>query len=118
MALHAGEADPRRGDYLAAPLNRLARLLAMARGNQVLLTEAVQHLVQDDVPHRASLVELGEMALRDLERPERIFALAHPDLPSTDPHLGMGEDRTRHFPVSLTPFLGREVEIAGVAGVL
>src|SRR3954453_15541622 len=26
MAIHAGEAEPRGGDYLAAPLNRLARL--------------------------------------------------------------------------------------------
>src|SRR5918998_3689053 len=29
MAIHAGEAEPRGGDYLAAPLNRLARLLGM-----------------------------------------------------------------------------------------
>jgi class 3 adenylate cyclase len=28
MALHVGEAYPHDGDYLAAPLNRLARLLA------------------------------------------------------------------------------------------
>src|SRR3954463_8974615 len=32
MALHAGEAVPRDGDYLAAPLNRLARLLAAGHG--------------------------------------------------------------------------------------
>src|SRR5829696_36298 len=45
MALHAGEAEPdTRGDYLAAPLNRLARLLAIGHGGQVLLSQAVQQL--------------------------------------------------------------------------
>ena len=33
------------GDYLAAPLNRLARLLAAAHGDQILLTEVVERLV-------------------------------------------------------------------------
>src|SRR3712207_3918998 len=50
MAIHVGEAEPRGGDYLAAPLNRLSRVLSMARGGQVLLTEAVEHLAQDDLP--------------------------------------------------------------------
>ncbi|MCC2627146.1 MAG: adenylate/guanylate cyclase protein, partial [Thermomicrobiales bacterium] len=45
MALHAGEAAPdAHGDYLAAPLNRLARLLAVGHGGQILLTQAVQQL--------------------------------------------------------------------------
>ena len=36
MALHAGEAAPDgHGDYLAAPLNRLSRLLATGHGGQV-----------------------------------------------------------------------------------
>lgn len=34
MALHAGTAEPRDGDYLAACLNRLARLLDAAHGEQ------------------------------------------------------------------------------------
>ena len=46
MALHAGEARPDAdGDYLAAPLNRLARLLAAGHGTQILLTEVVERLV-------------------------------------------------------------------------
>src|SRR5262245_54011928 len=43
MALHAGEAAPdAQGDYLAAPLNRLARLLSSGHGGQILLTQAAQ----------------------------------------------------------------------------
>ena len=58
--------SPRRG-LPAAPLNRLARLLAIAHGGQILLTEAVEQLVQDDLPSGASLRDLGKR-LRDLVR--------------------------------------------------
>jgi class 3 adenylate cyclase len=34
MALHAGGAEPRNGDYLTAPLNRLSRLLAAGHGGR------------------------------------------------------------------------------------
>src|SRR5215216_7074440 len=115
MAIHAGEAEPRGGDYLAAPLNRLSRLLGMARGGQILLTEAVEQLAQDGLPPRGSLQELGEMRLRDLKRAERVFVLVHPDLPH-DASLPVASDqRTRHFPPSLTPFLGREEQISATA---
>ena len=50
MALHAGEAVPRDGDYLAAPLNRLARLLAAGHGGQILVTEVVERLVEGALP--------------------------------------------------------------------
>src|SRR5215203_729469 len=59
MALHAGEAEPRNGDYLAAPLNRLSRLLGMARGGQILVSEAVEQLAQDGLPPGGSFRELG-----------------------------------------------------------
>jgi class 3 adenylate cyclase len=45
MALHAGEAEPdTRGDYLAAPPNRLSRLLSAGHGGQNLLSQTVQQL--------------------------------------------------------------------------
>src|SRR5215212_8139843 len=47
MALHAGEAQPDdRGDYLAAPLNRLSRLLSTGYGSQILLSQTVQQLTR------------------------------------------------------------------------
>jgi predicted ATPase/class 3 adenylate cyclase len=118
MGLHAGEAEPEGNDYLAAPLNRLARLLGVASGGQILFTEAVQHLVQDDLPMGASLRDLGEVRLRDLERSERIFVLVHPTLPDDAPRSGVGQGVPRHFPPPLTPFLGRETEIDEVTGLL
>jgi predicted ATPase/class 3 adenylate cyclase len=118
MALHAGVAHPTGGDYLAAPLNRLSRLLGIARGGQILLTEAVAQLAQDDLPADASLQDVGVVELRDLERDERVFALAHPDLPS-EIALPMSQDQAlRHFPSSLTPFLGRAGDVAAVVALL
>src|SRR5215207_7910801 len=54
MALHAGEAEPdARGDYLAAPLNRLARLLSAGHGSQILLSQTVQQLTRGILPQDA-----------------------------------------------------------------
>ena len=66
MALHAGEAEPdARGDYLAAPLNRLSRLLAAGHGGQILLTQAVQQLARGALPPGVELRDLGDHRLRD-----------------------------------------------------
>src|SRR5262245_44543059 len=76
MALHAGEATPDdRGDYLAAPVNRLARLLTAGHGGQIVLTEVVERLVAEALPDGVSLRPLGTHRLRDLHEPEEIFQL-------------------------------------------
>ncbi len=87
MALHAGEATPQNGDYLAAPLNRLARLLAIGHDGHVLLTQTVQQLVRDDLPEGVALRDLGEHQLRDLAQVERVFQVLHPDLSADFPLL-------------------------------
>src|SRR5687767_15115459 len=87
-ALHAGEAEPdQRGDYLAAPLNRLSRLLSAGHGGQILLTQAVQQLARGALPPGVELRDLGDHRLRDLLEPEHVFQLSHPDLPVDFPPL-------------------------------
>jgi class 3 adenylate cyclase len=69
-AIDVGEAAPdARGDYLAAPLNRLSRLLAAGHGGQILFTQPAQQLVWDSLPADTSRSDLGEHQLRDLFRP-------------------------------------------------
>ncbi|MDF3017124.1 MAG: adenylate/guanylate cyclase protein, partial [Thermomicrobiales bacterium] len=64
MALHAGEAIPdTRGDYLAAPLNRLSRLLSVGHGGQILLSQTVQQLSRGALPAGSELRDLGEHRL-------------------------------------------------------
>ena len=87
MALHTGAVEPRDGDYFGPPLNRLARLLPLGHGGQILLSRATHDLVVDDLPPQTSLLALGEYALRDLARPEPIFQCVTPDLPADFPPL-------------------------------
>ena len=74
-----------RGDYLAAPLNRLSRLLAAGHGGQILLSQTVQQLTRGALPAGTELRDLGDHRLRDLLEPERVFQLLHPDLPDRIP---------------------------------
>ena len=68
MALHAGEAATREGDYYGPTLNRAARLMSAAHGGQVLLSAAAAALVADQLPSGATLRDLGEHHLKDLAR--------------------------------------------------
>ena len=119
MALHAGEADPdERGDYLAAHLNRLARLLATGHGGQILLTQTVQQLSRGRLPDGATVRDLGEHRLRDLLDAEHVYQLLHPDLPATFPPLRSLDSRPHNLPRQPTPFLGREQQVTEVTNLL
>src|SRR5690348_3838285 len=73
MALHAGAATPRHGDYLAPCLNRLARLLGAGYGGQILLTDTARRLLDGWLPAAAALRDLGRHRLRDLLEPEEVW---------------------------------------------
>jgi class 3 adenylate cyclase len=118
MAVHTAAAEPRDRDYLAPGLNRLARLVSAAHGGQVLLTLVTQNLARDALPPGASLRDLGEHPLRDLNRPEHVFQLLHPDLAPDFPPLRTVTSRPNNLPVEPTPFLGREDQIARIVDLL
>jgi class 3 adenylate cyclase len=119
MALHAGDAAPdARGDYLAAPLNRLSRLLAAGHGGQVLLTQAVQLLTRGGLPEGASLRDLGEHRLRDLREPEARLPAPPPGTPAAFPPLRSVDARPNNLPQPPTPFLGRAREVEAVVELL
>jgi predicted ATPase/class 3 adenylate cyclase len=119
MALHVGEGLPDdRGDYLAAPLNRLARLLSTGYGGQILLSQSVQQLTRGALPAGTKLRDLGEHRLRDLLEPERVFQLVHPELPAEFPPLRTLRSRPNNLPRQPTPLVGREREVSAVADLL
>src|SRR5574341_712762 len=91
MALHSGNVEERDGDYLGRPVNRVARLLSAGHGGQILVSLATSELLQDDLPQGISLRDRGEQQLKDLERPEHIFQLVAPDLPTNFPPLKVDE---------------------------
>jgi predicted ATPase/class 3 adenylate cyclase/Tfp pilus assembly protein PilF len=118
MALHMGAAEERDGDYFGPPVNRVARLLSAAHGGQVLLSLPTHEMVRDQLPAGMSLAELGEYRLKDLFRPERVFQLVSPDLPSEFPPLRTLEAYRNNLPLQPTPLVGREKEVSEVCDLL
>jgi predicted ATPase len=114
MAVHTGEAEFRDGDYFGPSVNRCARLRAIGHGGQVLLSQSTQLLVQQSLPAGASLRDMGERRLKDLIRPENVFQLLAPDLPSDFPPLRSLDARAHNLPVQATSFIGREREMLAV----
>jgi hypothetical protein len=115
MALHTGTAEERGGDYFGPPVNRVARLLSAAHGGQVLLSLTAQELVRDELPEGVALKDLGKRRLKDLFRPEHIFQVIAPDVPSSFPPVNTLDVRANNLPAQPTPLLGREREVAEVA---
>jgi predicted ATPase/class 3 adenylate cyclase len=118
MALHTGAAEERDGDYFGPPLNRVARLLSAAHGGQVLLSLPAQELVRDQLPAETTLRDLGEYRLKDLFRPERVYQLLAPELPSEFPSLRTLEAYRNNLPLQPTPLIGREKEVSEVCDLL
>ena len=118
MAVHAGAAEARGENWVGPPLNRTARLLALAGGGQILCSRAAADLAGDDLPAGVRLRDLGEHRLADLARPEQIFQVEHPGLPAAFPALrSAGAPRT-NLPGAMTPFLGRARELDELATLL
>ncbi|MCC6174425.1 MAG: adenylate/guanylate cyclase domain-containing protein [Chloroflexi bacterium] len=111
MALHTGAAEERDGDYYGPSLNRAARMLSTGHGGQVLLSQTTYDLVRDTLPAGATLLDLGDHRLKDLIRPEHVFQVVAPDLPSEFPPLVSLDARPNNLPIQPTPLVGRESDI-------
>ena len=116
MALHAGSAEERDGDYFGPPLNRVARLMSAGHGGQTLLSLAVQELVREALPPEVTLLDLGERRLKDLSRPERVFQLLHAALRAEFPPLRSLDNPAlpNNLPQQLSSFIGRETQAAEI----
>ena len=73
MGIHAGEAQPRAGDYYGPAVNRAARLMSIGHGGQILLSAASEGAVEGRLEPPTTLQSLGEHRLKDLTAPEQVF---------------------------------------------
>lgn len=112
IGLHTGEASLRDGDYYGLAVNRCARIRGAAHGGQTLLSVTTTSLVEDSLPDDASLRDLGEFRIKDLQRPEQIFQLVVAGLPADFPFLRTVEGIRSNLPSMLSSFVGRDGEIA------
>ena len=118
MGIHTGVAELRDGDYFGSTVNRAARLMSIAHGGQILMSQAAEVLVRDELDDGILLVDLGEHRLRDLSRAERVFQVAHPELEQEFPALRSLEAYPGNLPVQLTSFVGRDEELVMLADAL
>jgi predicted ATPase/class 3 adenylate cyclase len=116
--MHAGVDESRAQDFFGRAVNRAARIMSVAHGGQVLVSEAVATLVRDRLPPQAALRDLGTVRLRDLANSEHVYQIAHPELRRDFPALRSLEVVPNNLPQQLTSFVGREREQADVARML
>ncbi|HSM67529.1 MAG TPA: adenylate/guanylate cyclase domain-containing protein [Ilumatobacteraceae bacterium] len=116
--IHTGEATVRDGDYFGATVNRCARIASAGHGGQILVSGSSCELLGDDLPDRVELLDLGVHRLRDLEEPERILQVCHPQLDREFPKIRTLEGPADTLPTQLTKFIGRHHEIGEIVALL
>jgi len=113
MGLHTDVAELRDGDYFGASLNRAARIMSAAHGEQILLSAATAELVRGHLPADVTLREMGEHRLKGLLAPERLLQVVAADLRADFPPLA---SQTGHsLPAERDAFVGRDEPLAELA---
>ena len=118
MAVHCGPVEPRDGDFFGPTLNRLARLLDVGHGDQILMSAAALDAMGGALPDGLTLVELGSHQLRDLIEPALIYQIQAPGLPSSFAPLRSLNRAPHNLPSQLTPLVGRDQALAEIRPLL
>ena len=128
MGLHTGEVVHRDEDYLGSDVNRAARLVALAHGGQILVSETTEILLRRSV----ALRPLGEHRLRGLRGRMSVHQIVAAGLPTEFPVLRSVDSFNGNLAQQLSSLVGREdlvrevaeqvrstrlVTLSGVAGV-
>jgi predicted ATPase/class 3 adenylate cyclase len=115
IGLHTGDGRIVGDRYDSQPLNRCARLMAVAHGGQLVVSGATAALVGGDLPDGVDFVDLGEHRLRDLQSSVHVFQVAAPGLAAEFPALRSLDARPGNLPRQVTTFVGRESEIESIS---
>lgn len=114
MAIYTGTARYREGDYFGTALNRASRLLANANGGQILVSSDTASFLVGHPIENVSVRDLGNHKLRDVDAPEQVFQVLHPELPSEFKNNLASNAEKSNLPRELSTFVGREVELTEV----
>ncbi len=118
MGIHSGEGRLLDGDYVGLDVHRTARITDAGHGGQVVVSDAAHALAAAGLPPGATLRDLGEHRLKDLEQPERLFQLVAPGVPVDFPPLRSLDTRQHDVPAQVTSFVGRQRESAELVELL
>ncbi len=84
MAVHTGEVTERAGAYVGPAVNRATRLVAEARGGQVLLSSATYNIVREDLQTGFEVRDFGQ-SNGDPRHGTDVYQLLGPGLPEARP---------------------------------
>ncbi|HEY5572790.1 MAG TPA: BTAD domain-containing putative transcriptional regulator, partial [Anaerolineales bacterium] len=119
MGIHTGPAELRDGDYVPGlTFFRVSHIMSAGHGGQILISLATTELVRDHLAEEFSLKDLGEYRFKGLSQAEHIFQVAVPDLPRDFPPLAAELGYRHNLPVEVSPFIGREEEVAAVVRLI
>jgi predicted ATPase len=104
--LHTGTPLLAEEGYVGDDVHRAARIAAAGHGGQVLVSSSTATLVE------VELLDLGEHRFKDLGAPERVYQLGVDEFPA------LKSLHQTNLPVPATAFIGRERELADIAGLL
>ncbi len=114
MALHTGETAERAGDYSGPELDRVVRLVALAHGGQVLVSDTAEVLLRT----RLSLRPLGEHVLRGVRGRVAVFQLVADGLPTEFPVLRSVEHFAGNLPRQVTSLVGRDELLRDITAIV
>jgi predicted ATPase/class 3 adenylate cyclase/DNA-binding CsgD family transcriptional regulator len=114
MALHTGEAVERDRNYYGTEVNRAARLMGLAHGGQVLVSDTAEALVRG----RVALRPLGTHLLRGLRGTIPVFQLIAEGLQSEFPVLRSVDHFAGNLPRHVSSLVGRDADVDDVAELI
>jgi predicted ATPase/class 3 adenylate cyclase len=115
IGIHTGEAEKREIDYRGyMTLARVQRVMSVAYGNQVLLSNKSAQLVSNSLAGDIALRDMKEHRLKGLLDSEHIWQVVAPDLQQDFPPLSSLGTIPNNLPAQVNSFVGHAEEIAEI----
>jgi predicted ATPase/class 3 adenylate cyclase len=115
MGLHTGSAELKGNDYhgyLALVL--VQRVMSVAYGGQILLSNASAELIHNELPNGIILRDMKDHRFKGLLNPEHLWQIIAPDLQQVFPPLQSLNETPNNLPIQFSSFIGREKEVGQI----
>jgi predicted ATPase len=118
IGLHTGEPQLTAERYIGVDVHHAARIMSAGHGGQILLSQTTRELAEAHLPPDASLLDLGQHRLKDLQRPGHLFQLSLAELPAAFPPLKTLDAHPHNLPIQPTALIGREKVVGTLCELL
>ena len=116
MGIHTGEPAVTAEGYVGGDVHLGARICAAAWGEQILLSDATARLLVDN--QDASLRDLGEFSLKDIDVPVRLHQVIAPGIRADFPPPRTVLSHPTNLPPMLDALMGRAEDISELSSLL